>query len=259
MSEGMEQFREKICGCEISIKRKGKGKKVLFLHGGRGAPVWLPFMEELSNKFELYVPEHPGYGQSDTPEWLDKMEDVGYFYLELIEHFKMQDIHLVGSSIGGWIAAEMCIRNTNKIKSLVLAAPAGLSLQRQYGLDPFISTDDEFTRNAFYDQKLAEGMINQEVDEAAMDLILKNKTTGARLTWKPRIYSPQMEKWLFRIRIPTLIISGSHDNICPLEQSKLFNKKIEGSQLAIIENCGHLPHVEKKDEYCDLITNFIME
>ena len=57
MSEGLEKFREKLCGCEISIKRKGKGKKVLFLHGGRGAPVWLPFMEELSNKFELYVPE----------------------------------------------------------------------------------------------------------------------------------------------------------------------------------------------------------
>ena len=88
---------------------------------------------------------------------------------------------------------------------------------------------------------------------------LANKTTGARLSWKPRIYSPQMEKWLFRIKIPTLIISGSHDNICPLEQSKLFNKLIESSRLAIIENCGHLPHVEKTEEYCDLITNFIME
>jgi pimeloyl-ACP methyl ester carboxylesterase len=102
-------------------------------------------------------------------------------------------------------------------------------------------------------------MINQEVDEATMDLILKNKTTGARLSWKPRLFSPQLEKWLFRINIPTLIISGSHDNICPLDQSKLFNEKIEGSQLAIIENCGHLPHVEKTDEYCELITNFIME
>ena len=259
MSEALEEFREKICGCEVSVKRKGKGETVLFLHGGRGAPAWLPFMEKLSNTFELYVPEHPGYGQSDVPEWLEKMEDIGYFYLEFIEHFKMQEIHVVGSSIGAWVAAEMCIRNTTNVKSLVLVAPAGLSLQAQYGLDPFISTDDEFTINAFYNQKIAEAMVNQEVSEEAMELNLKNKTTGARLSWKPRIYSPQMEKWLFRIKIPTLIISGSHDNICPLEQSKLFNKLIESSRLAIIENCGHLPHVEKTEEYCDLITNFIME
>jgi len=259
MGEAFEEFREKIYGCDVSVKRKGKGETVLFLHGGRGAPAWLPFMDKLSNTFELYVPEHPGYGQSDVPDWLEKMEDIGYFYLEFIEHFKLQDIHVVGSSIGAWIAAEMCIRNTTKVKSLVLVAPAGLALQAQFGLDPFISSDDEFTKKAFYDQKIADGMVNQTVSEEAMELNLKNKTTGAMLSWKPRIYSPQMEKWLSRINIPTLIVSGSHDNICPLEQSKLFNKLIENSRLVIIEKCGHLPHIEKTEEYCDLITNFIME
>ena len=77
---------------------------LLFLHGARGASMWLPFMEKLAERFDVIVPEHPGFGASDTPDWLDTVGDLAYFYLDLMERFGLQGVHLIGTSLGGWIA-----------------------------------------------------------------------------------------------------------------------------------------------------------
>ena len=57
-------------GCRIGLMRAGEGAPMLYLHGAAGAGAWLPFMERLSRHFDLIVPEHPGFGVSDTPPWL---------------------------------------------------------------------------------------------------------------------------------------------------------------------------------------------
>jgi hypothetical protein len=61
--------------------RGGAGQPVLFLHGGGGLPSWLPFLAQLAEKFDLLVPEHPGFGQSEMPDWLDSVSDLANFYL----------------------------------------------------------------------------------------------------------------------------------------------------------------------------------
>ena len=58
-----------VDGCRISLRRGGSGEPLLFLHGASGAPAILPFMEKLAQRFEVLVPEHPGYGLSDEPGW----------------------------------------------------------------------------------------------------------------------------------------------------------------------------------------------
>ncbi len=78
---------EAINGCATRVMRKGKGAPLLFLHGANGAPAWLPFMETLAERFDVIVPEHPGFGGSDMPDWLDNIGDLAYFYLDFIEHF----------------------------------------------------------------------------------------------------------------------------------------------------------------------------
>ena len=65
--------------------RGGKGPPILFLHGAGGAGIWLPFMTALSEHYDVIVPDHPGFGRSDTPQWLDQLSDLAYFYLDLIE------------------------------------------------------------------------------------------------------------------------------------------------------------------------------
>ena len=101
-----------IAGCSVNVMRGGKGPPLLFLHGAGGAGVWLPFMEKLSERYDVIVPDHPGFGRSDTPEWLDDIGDLAFFYLDFLEALDLDDVHLVGNSLGGWIAAEIAIRNT---------------------------------------------------------------------------------------------------------------------------------------------------
>jgi pimeloyl-ACP methyl ester carboxylesterase len=112
-----------ISNCNINVFRAGRGSKILFLHGGGGAGAWVPFYDRLSDKYEVIVPEHPGFGRSDLPEWLDNVADLAK---DFIKALGLSAIHLVGHSLGGWIAADLATRNTSVLKTLTLISPAGI-------------------------------------------------------------------------------------------------------------------------------------
>src|ERR1700680_3300257 len=114
-----------VRGCRIRLMRGGAGSPLVVLHGESGANV-LPFMQQLAQKFDVIAPEHPGFGESDTPDWLDNVHDLAYFYLDLVAQLKLTGVHLVGLSLGGWIAAELAVRNTQRLASLTLSGAAGL-------------------------------------------------------------------------------------------------------------------------------------
>ena len=67
------------------VLRGGQGAPLLYLHGALGVYAWTPFMERLSRRFDVIVPDHPGFGESDTPDWLDNVGDLAYFYLDVIQ------------------------------------------------------------------------------------------------------------------------------------------------------------------------------
>ena len=112
MSDATEHF-ETVAGCKTHFLRGGKGPTLLFLHGGGGAGVWLPFFKTLAKRYDVIVPEHPGFGRSDTPDWLDNVGDFANFYLEFIQKLGLKDVNLVGTSLGGWIAADLAVRDTD--------------------------------------------------------------------------------------------------------------------------------------------------
>ena len=82
-----------VDGCRTHLRRGGKGEPLLFLHGASGAPAIMPFMEKLAQRFDVLVPEHPGYGQSDEPEWLENIHDVAYFYLDFLKQLDSAGRH----------------------------------------------------------------------------------------------------------------------------------------------------------------------
>ena len=250
---------ETIAGCKIKVMRAGAGNPLLFLHGAGGASAWSPFMERLARSFEVIVPEHPGFGDSDAPDWLDAVGDLAYFYLDLVRQFSLADLHLVGTSIGGWIACELAIRDCSALASLTLVAPAGLRLKGVPKADIFMLAPEEYARNLFYNERLAEAAIAHKPSEAELEAQLKNRLTTARLAWAPRLYSPDLHKWLHRISAPTLIAWGEDDRIIPSAYGPLFQSLIPGSRLTTIAQCGHLPHVEKASELADLIGSFCRE
>jgi len=247
-----DEFVE-LDGCKVHLRRGGKGKPLVFLHGASGAPVVLPFMEKLAERFDVLVPEHPGYGQSSEPEWLENIHDVAYFYLDLFKQLNLSEIVLVGGSMGGWIAMEIAVRDASRLRELVLVAPAGIAAPGVEPADIFLMSPEELVRSLFFDQKLAEARLAMPVTPESIDVGLKNGHTTARLGWEPRLHDPHLPKWLHRIDVPVKIIWGEKDAILPVGFTKEFSRLLPKAAIHVIPGCGHLPQVEKMDEFLKIV------
>ena len=246
-----------IAGCRIRLMRGGSGAPLLFLHGGGGVGIWLPAMAQLARRFDVIVPEHPGYGASDTPEWLDTIADLANYYLEFLEELDLTGVHLVGSSIGGWIAAELAIRNASRLATLTLVGAAGIHVKDVPQVDIFLANDEQRIRDLFYDQDLAEAVIAASQQPGAEDAALKNRTITARLSWQPRSHDPNLRKWLHRIKLPTLLIWGAEDRVFPRPYAYVYQQLIPGATAVVLPECGHLPQVEKGDQFVAELESFI--
>jgi len=244
-------------GCKIRMMRAGQGAPLLFLHGGGGAPVWLPFMETLSQRFDVIVPEHPGFGSSDTPNWLDNISDLANFYLDVLDQLDLTGVDLVGHSLGGWIAAELAVRNSRRLASLTLVCSAGIHVPGAPQVDTFLSNDETRIRDMFHDQKFADDMIKRASAPELEDINLRNRTTTARLIWQPRGYDLHLHKWLHRIDVPTLLLWGGNDKLFPKEYATAFQKLIPHSSVTIIPDCGHIPQVERRAAFVAALETFL--
>jgi len=249
----------RIAGCSVNVMRGGKGPPLLFLHGAAGAPVWLPFMSSLSEHHDVIVPDHPGFGRSETPDWLDQLSDLAYFYLDFLETLGLEQVHLVGHSLGGWIAAEIAVRNTRRLRTLTLVSAAGVHVNGVPKGDIFVWSQEERIRNLFVDQRFADQRLSQPVTEEQGDIAIKNELRTADLAWQPRFHDPQLRKWLHRIDVPTLIVWGDGDKIFPKPYGEAYHRLIKGSRLEVLPACGHLPQVEKADDFVGLVRRFAAE
>jgi pimeloyl-ACP methyl ester carboxylesterase len=249
-----------VDGCRTHYRRGGRSSSdaapLVFLAGASGAPVVLPFMEKLATRFDVLVPDHPGYGQSDEPDWLENIHDVAYFYLDFLQTLDLHEAVIVGSSMGGWMAMEMAVRNTARIGALVLVSPAGIRADGAEPADIFLLSPEDTIHRLFHDQKYAEERLALPVTPESIDLALKNRHTTARLAWEPRLHDPMLPKWLHRIDVPVSIVWGAQDRILPVGIAHELKRLLPKAELKIFEGCGHLPQVEKMEEFCDLVVRF---
>ena len=250
---------ETFSGCKIRLLRGGQGAPLLHLHGALGVSAWTPYMERLSQHFEVIVPDHPGFGASDTPDWLDNVGDLAYFYLDVMKATGLSGVHLSGASLGGWIAAEIAVRDCHALKSLTLTAPAGIHVKGLSKGDIFMWSPEQMTRNLTHDPKLADAMLAVPVTEQQQMAAMKNLLATAKLAWQPRLYNPHLYKWLHRISVPTLLLWGDHDKIIPAGYGPAFRDLIPGARLEVFANCGHVPHIEYADEWVRKIADFTRE
>jgi pimeloyl-ACP methyl ester carboxylesterase len=243
--------------CRIRMMRGGSGSPMLFLHGGGGMGIWLPCMAKLARKFDVIAPEHPGFGESDTPEWLDTIGDLANFYLDFLDQLDLRGVHLIGSSLGGWVAAELAVRNSTRLASLTLIGAAGIHVEGVEQVDTFLSSEQQRIRDLFYDQDLAEAVIANSERPEMEDAALRNRMMTAKLSWQPRNYDPHLRKWLHRIKVPTLVFWGAHDRLFPMDYAVVYQQLIPGAKAVVLPECGHLPHVEKGDEFAGELEAFI--
>jgi pimeloyl-ACP methyl ester carboxylesterase len=244
-----------VRGCAVAVMRGGAGRPLLVLHGADDGGSWLPYMASLAARHDVIVPEHPGYGDSDTPDWLDTIADLACFYLDFLDALDLTDVDLVGLSLGGWIAAELAVRNTRRLASLTLAGAAGLHVKGVAQLDSFLRSDEQRIRDLFHDPACGDAMV--ERFRALEDVGLKNQATTARLIWQPRGYDPHLAKWLHRIDVPTLLVWGADDRVYPKDHAFAYQRLIPGAKTVIVPDSGHLPHVEQPQAFVAALDAFL--
>jgi pimeloyl-ACP methyl ester carboxylesterase len=245
-----------VRGCRTSYVRGGSGPTLVFLHGFDAFTHWEPFMAGLAASYDVIVPDHPGYGESDIPSWLDGIHDLAFFYREFLATLGLAQVHVVGGGIGGWIALELAVRDTRAIASLTLIDAAGVRADGVDGIDVFLCTPEEVRRQSYVDPQLAERAATPN-DERGFELSLKSGLTTARIGWQPRFFDPLLMKWLHQVDVPTLVLWGEDDAIFPLDHGRVLAHLIPGAKLIALPACGHLPHLEKPDDVVAAITAFL--
>ena len=252
----LQTSKVRISGVDVQVRRGGKGPPVLFFHGTEGVPQWLPFFDAVSDGCELIVPDHPGFGESDDPALIRSVPDLAMFYLDFMEELGLKGLHVVGHSLGGWLAAEIAVRDRSRLKSLTLIAAAGIRIPNLPPADFFIWDPKEVVRNSYCNQTFAEKILAAKPTDEEREQILKNRFAAAKYCWQPRLFNPDLEKWLHRVKVPALILWGREDGIFPPEYADLWSKRLPNAEKTVFDNCGHLPLVEKSDEVAARIRQF---
>lgn len=249
---------ESINGCNIRIDRGGAGNRtLLFLHGAGGSAGLTPDLELLATDFDVIAPEHPGFGKSDDPAWFNNIHDLAYFYLDFLKQKKLSNVHLVACSLGGWIALEMAVRSTERLASLTLISPAGIHLKGVKRPDTFMWTWEQSIRGLYADVTIAERLLAQERTDEDIELSLKNRFATAKVGWAPRFHNPDLDRWLHRVDVPTLIVWGKKDAILPVAYADYFKTLMPRAEVSIFEDAGHLPHIEQPTRFAKTFRNFI--
>jgi pimeloyl-ACP methyl ester carboxylesterase len=251
-----EQFTV-VRGTRIRMLRGGNGPPLVFFHGASGHTGWLPFLGALSRDFDVLVPEHPGFGLSDDPPWLDRPGDLAYFYLDLMQALGLERVHLIGTSLGGWIAAELAIRNTARLASLTLVAAVGIAADGRPIDDVFRMTAEENARRFYFDPERMQARL-EALAQADARILVRNRSTVVRLAY-PDFRNPDLAKWLHRIDVPTLLVWGENDGLVPPTFGEAYRALLPHAKLVVMPRAGHAPFEEQQEEFLAAFAGFLQE
>jgi pimeloyl-ACP methyl ester carboxylesterase len=248
-----------IAGVSIELEERGEGRPLLFLHPGEGLQPHRPWLDALARRYRVIAPHHPGWGNSALPTWLSSVDDLAYLYLDLAEELNLTDAALVGVDFGGWIAAEMAVRDTRDFICMVLADPLGIKvggvMDRDIA-DMHAMPRDEYMRLAWAEPGKGETDYTR-LPETELAAIARGREAFAVFGWKPYMHNPRLKRWLHRIDIPTLLLWGEQDGIVSSEYCQAWCGEIAGSRLETIADAGHFPHWEQPEVFANTVSRFI--
>ena len=265
---GLNMEMLQVNGAPIQMLRGGQGPPLLYLHSAGAEVVWRPFqavLSTLAQDFQLFAPAHPGFAMSEGLDQIDNMEDLVFHYLDLLDVLGLDRVNVVGMSLGGWLAAELATRNPERVSRLVLVDAAGLYLPGNDGfeffLDPITTPgySQQMRERCFHDptSELARTFIP---DTIAFDQLLfhyRARQATARVAWNPYFYNPKLRGRLRRVKCPALVLWGDSDGLLPLEFARAYQEAIPGARLTVINQCGHLPPIEKPEEFAAAVKEFL--
>lgn len=241
-----------VNGVSLRMVRGGEGDSVLFLHGAAGLQGWLPLFEALSVSKNVVATEHPGFGLSNGQAWADSIAKLADFYVSYLARGDLGKVHLIGSSLGGWLASEIAVRDQSMLQSLVLIAPAGMRSVEIPLPDMLSWSYEELMRQVFADPKIAAQVIAQPLSAEQQELRAHNRAAVSQIA-RDGFYNPRLADLLPIVKTKTTIIWGDTDRVTPTGYAPLWKHAIPHAHLHIIPDCGHLPHIERLSKVLEII------
>ena len=117
-----------VQGVQLEFVERGQGRPILWLHGEEGLDPEAPVLDRLATHGRVLAPSHPGFGHSPEAPSIDAVDDLAYLYLDLLAQQGVRDAVVIGCSLGGWIAAAMAVKCTERVARLVLVSPLGIKV-----------------------------------------------------------------------------------------------------------------------------------
>ncbi len=254
-----------VFGQKIQYVEAGTGPTVILLHGlGGSSQAWQFNIAALAEKYHVFAPDQIGFGKSDKPLVNYRIRTYVDFLDQFCKQLKIEHATLVGNSMGGWIAAMFTASFPDRVDKLILEDAAGYTppkdfdMRTLFGLNPTtragmkvligkVFYNKAFQTDAVVDQSIAARL-------AAGDGYTINSITDSIIRGEDFL-----DDVVKTIKRPTLIIWGRQDGLVSLADGERFNREIAGSKMIVIDECGHVPNVEKPVEFNAAVLKFLAE
>ena len=243
----------KVAAKNVRVLQSGTGRPLVVLHHSTGNPGWLPFYEQLAGSFQVIVPDLPGYGQSERPEWARDARDIALLVGRLLDNMGLEQIILVGLGIGGFIAAELATMEPHRISLLTLIGAAGLQPEEGEILDQMLVDYVDYVKAGFRDEASYNRVLGEDAATRYKELWDFSREMTARITWKPYMFSRRLKPLLAEMKAPTLIIWGSEDRVVPPICGQQYARALPSARLEVLDGAGHLVELEEPERVAALI------
>jgi pimeloyl-ACP methyl ester carboxylesterase len=242
----------------IPVEEAGEGRPVLILHGGGGPITMASLAEHLAGSFHVLTPTHPGWDATPPVASIATVPDLAAAYLDLLAQEELEDAVLVGSSLGGWIAAEMAARSggDGRVRAAVLIDPVGIEVPEEPLIDFFELDPAGVAAAAFHDPEpffVDPETLPAEVQAAQA----ANVASLQALAGDPYMHDPSLRARLGDIAVPTLAIWGESDGIASPAYGRTFAAPIPRARFELVADAGHLPQLEQPAATFALIDAFL--
>jgi abhydrolase domain-containing protein 6 len=253
-SSGMKRHTVQVGDHRIVYSEGGHGEPVVLLHGfGASADSWNRFAKPLTKRFRVIAPDLPGWGAST------RLETASYGYPaqvervhQLLSQLKLGQVHLIGHSMGGFIASAYAARYPDEVITIGLIAPHGVVEPEPSELARSVAQGDnwlvatslpEFDRllnNVFARRPYAPKAVLRYLANHA----IRNSAKSAKIFAEMQTNDPPLAERLSHINAPALIVWGDQDRVLHVSCADLFRQGIKNSEVIVIPGSGHMPLVE---------------
>jgi pimeloyl-ACP methyl ester carboxylesterase len=241
---------------ELTVEERGDGQPFLVLHGGAGPQSVSAFVQLLGekNRNRVLTPTHPGFGGTPRPEELDSVVGLAALYGGLLDDRGLEDVTVIGNSVGGWIAAEMALVSSPRISSIVLLDAVGIEVEGHPVADVSGLSGPEIQALSFHDPTPFR-VDPATIPDAQKEIMAANGAALAVYAGSAAMADPTLLGRLGGITIPTLVLWGDSDHIVEPAYGQAYASAIPGARFEVLPGTGHLPQMETPDLVVQRIWN----